>query len=888
MHRLFRFNRLSTKLVLAVALFMLLFLVTVVTAVNLGLSRLQRDAAHLSSAALIQQGRTDLQKRAALDAALNNSQLARAASLTRMAAAYLVAAAHNGEQTAWDATQFQAYPPYDLLYDANPDRITDLVVPSYVTMDDAQWARIAQSAALDNLFPSLLPQAPDAIAIYYQETSMVFRYYPVINVVQNLAGSPGLAPENARYVLEESPASPPKDPQRLTVWDPPYVDNIGLGLLITANTPVYFGDAYQGVVSIDLSLDRLVEQLQKIQPTAGSYAFIVDENGRLVAAATNGIARLLNRTVEKDAEQLADILGVSLADSDLATILSALLQGDAGLEQTTVGGEEVLLAFAPMPDLGWSLGIAVPLAELTAPADVLTAETALNANGILRLTLGLVIFFFVAALVGVVLTNRRLTRPIADLVRGTDAISAGDLDVAIPVTTQDELGQLAVSFNNMTAVLRQTSASLQEQNQTLQAEMAERQQAEATLRRSEEEHRHELEGRVAERTRELLTLLDVSHNLTLIMALPELLQMILGKLGEVVEYAAASITIAEGELLQQVAYRGPAAEELALTVRPSRQDLGQIWTQLERGEPVVIQDLDEETPVAAAYRALSPKVVTEEMYQANSYLRAWLALPLRLRGQTVGMLALQHPQPGHFSHQRMDLALAFANQAAIAIENARLYEQAQSLAALEERQKLARELHDSVSQALYGIALGTRTASKIISSLPQETQARLDEPVAYILQLAEAGLSEMRALIFELRPESLESEGLVVALEKQTAALRARHRLTVQTDLGTEPDVPLPVKEVCYRVSQEALHNIVKHAGASQVSVGLGVEDGCFTLTIQDNGQGFDTSGQFPGHLGLTSMRERVERVGGEFQIHSSTTQGTTIIVAIPLTARGG
>lgn len=882
MRRLLRFDRLSIKLVLAVALFMIFLLVTVITAVNLGLARLQRNSAQLSTVALIQQGRADLQKRAVLDAAINNNQLARAASLTRIAAEYLVAATRNSQQSAWDTTQFQTYPQDNLLYDANPKRITDLVVPSYVTMDDAQWARIAHSAALDNIFPSLLSQTPDAVAIYYQETSMVFRYYPVINVVQFLAGSPGLAPENASYLFEKSPAAPRNDPERLTVWDPPYADNAGQGLMITANTPVYLGDEYQGVVSIDLSLARLVKQLQEIQPTPGSYAFVVDDNGRLVAAATAGIARLLGKTVEQDKEPLADILGVSLSNSGLATVLPTMLQGGTGLEQVTIGGEATLLAFAPMPDLGWSLGIAVPLAELTAPADQLAAETALNASGVLRLTLGLVIFFFVAALVGVVLTNRRLTRPVADLVRGTAAVSAGDLGVSIPVTTQDELGQLAASFNSMTSVLRQSRASLEEQNRALQTEMAERQQAEIALRRSEEEHRRELEGRVAERTRELVTLLNVSHDLTLIMALPELLQMILGKLGEVVEYAAASIAITEGELLQQVAYRGPAAEELALTVRPSRQDLGQIWTQLERGEPVVIQDLDEETPVAAAYRALSPSAVTEEMYQANSYLRAWLALPLRLRGQTVGMLALQHQQPGHFSHQRIDLALAFANQAAIAIENARLYEQAQSLAALEERQKLARELHDSVSQALYGIALGTRTASKIVSTMSDETQARLDEPIAYILQLAEAGLSEMRALIFELRPESLESEGLVAALEKQTAALRARHRLTIQTDLGDEPDVPLPVKEMFYRVSQEALHNIVKHAGASQVSVGLGMEDGRLTLTIRDNGQGFDTSGQFPGHLGLKSMRERVERIGGKFQIHSAVGVGTTITAVAP------
>ena len=134
-------------------------------------------------------------------------------------------------------------------------RVTDLIIPPYVTLDDAQWQRLRQSAALDNIFPTLLPQAPEAIAIYYQETSMVFRYYPTINVVQFAAGSPGLDQKNANYLWEKSPAAPINDPQRLTVWDPPYADNLEQGLLITANTPVYFGDDYQGVVSIDLSID---------------------------------------------------------------------------------------------------------------------------------------------------------------------------------------------------------------------------------------------------------------------------------------------------------------------------------------------------------------------------------------------------------------------------------------------------------------------------------------------------------------------------------------------------------------------------------------------------------------------------------------------------------
>src|SRR5437870_8095689 len=144
-----------------------------------------------------------------------------------------------------------------------------------------------------------------------------------------------------------------------------------------------------------------------------------------------------------------------------------------------------------------------------------------------------------------------------------------------------------------------------------------------------------------------------------------------------------------------------------------------------------------------------------------------------------------------------------------------LYEQAQELVSLQERQRLARELHDSVSQALYAIGLGAHTAREALESDPEQAMASID----YVLALAEAGLAEMRALIFELRPESLEMEGLVAALTKQVAVLRTRYKLAVEVDLADEPDLSLERKEALYRIAQEALHNIVKHAHASAVKI---------------------------------------------------------------------
>lgn len=212
-----------------------------------------------------------------------------------------------------------------------------------------------------------------------------------------------------------------------------------------------------------------------------------------------------------------------------------------------------------------------------------------------------------------------------------------------------------------------------------------------------------------------------------------------------------------------------------------------------------------------------------------------------------------------------------------------LYEQAQELVSLQERQRLARELHDSVSQVLYGIGLGAHTAREVLETGGDPGEAL--ESIDYVLTLADAGLAEMRALIFELRPESLEREGLVAALARQVAVLRARYKLTVEAELGEEPSLPLEVKHVAYRVAQEALNNIVKHARATTVVLRLAREAEEIIVEVRDNGRGFDPTDPFPGHLGLHSMRERVTKVGGFLVIESTPGQGTCVGVRLPITS---
>ena len=198
-----------------------------------------------------------------------------------------------------------------------------------------------------------------------------------------------------------------------------------------------------------------------------------------------------------------------------------------------------------------------------------------------------------------------------------------------------------------------------------------------------------------------------------------------------------------------------------------------------------------------------------------------------------------------------------------------------------ERRRLARELEDAVVQAFYGIVLGAHTARSLLDRAPSEAA----EPLEYVLSLAEAGLAETRALIFDLRPESLETEGLAAALTKQTAPLSARHGIAVRTDLCDGPELPLGIKDALYRIAREALHNAVKHARASRVDVRLAHQAGTVMLEVCDDGKGFDPTGSFPGHLGLRSMRERATQGGGTLQIESAPGRGTCVRAAITYAA---
>jgi PAS domain S-box-containing protein len=289
------------------------------------------------------------------------------------------------------------------------------------------------------------------------------------------------------------------------------------------------------------------------------------------------------------------------------------------------------------------------------------------------------------------------------------------------------------------------------------------------------------------------------------------------------------------------------------------------------------------------YEDARATLLTDPAYEPmHAYLReaiwdATVSVPMIYRRRAVGALNVFYPRGKTPGQAQIAFLTAVAGQAAVAVENSRLFAEAKEKAVLEERQRLARELHDSVSQALYGIALGARTARALLDRDP----AQAAEPLDYVLSLADAGLVEMRALIFELRPETLETEGLLGALTKQIDSVRARHGLDIRADLGEEPELPYEIKETAYRIAQEALNNVVKHAHARRVDLRVHNGGSALVLEIGDDGVGF-SSDDAPGHLGLRSMRERAARVGGRLEVESILNQGTRIIASIPRSTEAG
>jgi two-component system nitrate/nitrite sensor histidine kinase NarX len=391
----------------------------------------------------------------------------------------------------------------------------------------------------------------------------------------------------------------------------------------------------------------------------------------------------------------------------------------------------------------------------------------------------------------------------------------------------------------------------------------------------------ELEQRVQERTRELATLLQVSHDVNSTLELQPLLDLILDQLRTVIDYTGASILILEGEDLTVQAYRGPIPREEAQQLRFPVEEALVNRQVLQQRKPTIIPDVRGDTRLARMFR----QTAGGGLESTFGYVRSWLGVPLMVKGEVLGMLTLDHRQPRHFSARHAGLVLTFANQVAVAIENAQLYEHAEASAVAAERNRLARDLHDAVTQTLFSSSIIAEVLPRLWERDPEEARRRLQE----LRELTRGALAEMRTLLLELRPSALVEAHLSNLLRQLAESVTGRARVPVALEVEGECDLDAEVKVALYRIAQEALNNVAKHAGATRATVSLrclpspSEEEGTgarLELCICDDGSGFDPGGVAPDSLGLGIMRERAEAIGAELAIESSPGEGTQIQIS--------
>jgi len=283
------------------------------------------------------------------------------------------------------------------------------------------------------------------------------------------------------------------------------------------------------------------------------------------------------------------------------------------------------------------------------------------------------------------------------------------------------------------------------------------------------------------------------------------------------------------------------------------------------GEPLLVNDVSHE-----------PRYYAAPMLPGT---RSELGVPIKVRGQVVGTLDVQSTESNAFDEDDLTTLQTLADQVAVAIENARLYEQAQQVATLEERQRLARELHDSVTQALYGVTLYAEAAARRLASGDVEGSA---DHLQELRETAQEALREMRLLIFELRPPVLEKEGLVAALQARLEAVEGRAGLETEFKVEGKGCLPPEIEEGLYRIAQEALNNVLRHATARRVMVQLRFDEESVCLEVCDDGVGFDpTTAREKGGLGLRGMEERAARLGGRLTVESRPGGGTRVRVSM-------
>jgi nitrate/nitrite-specific signal transduction histidine kinase len=510
-------------------------------------------------------------------------------------------------------------------------------------------------------------------------------------------------------------------------------------------------------------------------------------------------------------------------DLSAETYIQEILQGESGSIRFQKGTEDRVISYNPVDSVvsdrnRWIIFRTQSLDEIMQPS--LPNRQLLLA----LLALGVIVPTLVTAY-GV----RHITEPIQKLIQASEQVTEGQFKQRIEVNTGDEIETLADQFNLMSAKLDESYSSL--------------------------------EKKVADRTRELAILNSIisvaSHSLDI----QEILEDALNKTVEQMGFEAGAafrfeLPSAATHLMAHRSIQPAVAIDLMNRYASTSQTLPDSYpkgvTTLE------IEDFQDEE-------------LKDRLAQLGFQMLMYV--PLSTKGRELGFFLLGKPELSQSSPEELALLDSIGKHVGVAMENAHLYEQAEQTAIAGERNRLARELHDAVTQTLFSASLIADVLPTIWKRNPEEGMLNLEE----LRQLTRGALAEMRTMLLEMRPETLARADLKTLLTQLADAFVGRVRVPLDLHIHGDCELTHEVKLVFYRVAQEALNNIAKHSGARQVEMRLECLPGQMRLLIKDDGLGFDLNSIPPDHLGITIMRERAASIGAGYKIESQIGRGTTV-----------
>ncbi len=446
-----------------------------------------------------------------------------------------------------------------------------------------------------------------------------------------------------------------------------------------------------------------------------------------------------------------------------------------------------------------------------------------------------------------------LIAPLNRLLQGVDRVDSGELDVNVPVTIEDEIGRLTHAFNRMVASLRTSEHQLRDLNLTLEA-------------------------RIAEQTRDLTTLYEISaigsqvQNLDYLLktSLEQTLAALQSETGAI--YLISRITAQPTDTPPRTLHLAFQQGFPAAHIPPSRIETvgeGAIGWVITHQQPLLVSHAD---------RASLQDVRWLAQTLDNQNL---LLAPLRAERRIVGLLLLARPVAFSFTTREISLVTSIADQIGVSARSERLRQEATLLA---ERQRIARDLHDTVTQSLYGMVVLTEAGQVQVETLalPQESQIMLERWLHTVGETARQAIKEMRLFIYELQPPALREEGLVGALHQRLASVEGRANVEARLLADETLRLPPAMERALYQITREALNNALRHAQAANVTITWGREENAALLEVWDDGCGFDTQALPNPGMGLSNMRHRAEAIGATFKIVSAPGGGTRVHVLVP------